>query len=120
MTEKIDIISFCRVLIDLTNKDKCEWHPTSHTFRDHLDLKSGYLEITQYKETEERKKMYVIDLYNNDGSQFVPFVAEKGVDVEAYKVYGDLYKAIWDYYVRTRNEKVNSFLNEIMEISSKK
>ncbi len=125
MSEKIDILSFCRILTDLTNKDKCDWHPTSYTSRDRLVFDTGYLEITLYQESlesqksEERKKWYCIDIYNKDDEQCIPYIAEKGVDNEAFVVFGDLYKAIWAYYIRTRNERISSFLNEIMEHSSK-
>lgn len=119
MTEKIDILSFCRILTDLTKKNKCIWHPTSHTSRDRLDFGTGYLEITLYQESEERKKCYCIDIYNNDDQQYIPFVAEKGVDDEAFRVFGNLYKSVWEYYIRTRNEKIGSFLSEIMEQTSK-
>ena len=114
MSGKIDILSFCRILTDLTQKDKCVWRPTSHTSRDRLDFKTGYIEITLYQKTEQREKCYCIDLYNSEDQQYIPFVAEKGVDNEAYIVFGDL------YYIRTRNEKISSFLDEIMEQTSKK
>lgn len=120
MSHNIDIISFCKILTDLTNKNKCNWKQTSHAFRDRLDFSTGYLEITQYKESEEIKKSYAIDFYSNDGVQYVPYVAEKGIDVELYVAFGDLYKAIWLYYERIRNEKISSFLDEIMEQTSKK
>lgn len=120
MTEKIDILSFCKILTDLTKKNKCIWHPTSHSSRDRLDFKTGYIEITLYQESEQRKKCYCIDFYNSEDQQYIPFIAEKDVDVEAYVVFGDLYKAIWDYYIRTRNEKISIFLDEIMEQTSKK
>lgn len=120
MSEKIDILSFCKILTDLTQKDKCVWRPTSHSSRDRLDFKSGYIEITLYQETKQRKKCYSIDFYNSEDQQYIPFVAEKGIDNEAYVVFGDLYKAIWNYYIRTRNEKISSFLDEIMEQTSKK
>lgn len=119
MKEQIDIISFCKILTDLTNKDKCEWIQTSHVFRDRLDFKSGYLEITQYGETSERNKTYVIDFFGKDDSQYVPFMAEKGVDNVKYEIFGNLYKSIWSYYERKRNEKINTFLEEIMEQTSK-
>lgn len=117
----IDILSFCRILTDLTNKDKCEWRPTSHKSRDRLDFKTGYIEITQYQKSDKRNKFYHIELFNDDDSQFIPFEAEKDkeIDSEAYIVFGNLYKAIWNYYIRTRNEKIGSFFNEIMEVSSK-
>ena len=120
MSGKIDILSFCRILTDLTKKDKCVWRPTSHTSRDRLDFKTGYIEITLYQKTEQREKCYCIDLYNSEDQQYIPFVAEKGIDKETYIVFGDLYKAIWEYYIRTRNEKISSFLDEIMEQTSKK
>ena len=121
MNEKIDILSFCRILTDLTNKDKCDWHPTSHTSRDRLDFKTGYLEITQYQQTDKKNKFYRIDLFDRDDMQYVPFEAEKGIEAEteAYDVFGNLYKAIWEYYIRTRNEKISSFLTEILEQTSK-
>ncbi len=119
MSEKIDILSFCRILTDQTKKDKCVWCPTSHTSWDRLDFKSGYIEITFYQETEQRKKCYCIDFYDSEDQQYIPFVAEKGVDTEAYVIFGDLYKAIWEYYVRTRNQKISSFLDEIFEQTSK-
>lgn len=119
MNGKIDILSFCRILTDLTNKDKCDWRPTSHSSRDRLDFDTGYLEITLYQELKPRKKCYWIDIYNKDDQQYIPFVAEKGVDNDAYIVFGNLYKSIWEYYIRTRNEKITSFLNEIMEQTSK-
>lgn len=119
MIESIDIISFCKILTDLTNKSKCKWRQTSHAYRDRLDFQSGYVEITQYKETQTMKKSYAIDFYNNDGTQYVPYIAEKGIDVDEYKVFGDLYKAIWVYYERLRNEKIGSFLDEVMDITSK-
>lgn len=121
MNGNIDILSFCRILTDLTNKDKCDWHPTSHTSRDRFDFKTGYLEITQYQQTEKKKNFYRIELFNSDDMQYVPFEAEKDneTDAEAYVVFGDLYKSIWDYYIRTRNEKITSFLNEILEQTSK-
>lgn len=120
MSGKIDILSFCKILTDLTKKDKCVWRPTSHTSRDRLDFKSGYLEITLYQETEQRKKCYCIDFYDSEDQQYIPFIAEKEIDNEAYIVFGDLYKAVWDYYIRKRNQKIGSFLDEIMEQTSKK
>lgn len=119
MIESIDIISFCKILTDLTNKGKCKWRQTSHVYRDRLDFESGYVEITQYKESQEMKKSYAIDFYSNDGTQYVPYIAEKEIDVAEYKVFGDLYKAIWAYYEKQRNEKISSFLNEIMDLTSK-
>lgn len=116
----VDIMSFCKILTDLTNKDKCKWQPTSHSSRDHLDFDTGYIEITLYQENEERKKCYCIDIYDNNHMQYIPYIAEKGVNKEEFKVFGNLYKAIWDYYIRTRNEKIDSFLNEILEQTSKK
>lgn len=119
MIESVDIISFCKILTDLTNKGKCEWRQTSHAYRDRLDFESGYVEITQYKESSTMKKLYAIDFYSNEGTQYVPYIAEKDIDVDEYKAFGDLYKAIWEYYTRARNEKISSFLNEIMEQTSK-
>lgn len=120
MIDRIDILSFCRILIDLTNKDKCKWSPSPHNSRDHLDFDSGSIEITQYQETENTKKSYYIDIYNSiDDFRFPPFIAEKNDGGEQYKVFGDLYKAIWAYYERIRDEKITSFLNEILEQSSK-
>lgn len=119
MNGKIDILSFCRILTDLTNKDKCGWRPASHTSRDRLDFDTGYIEITLYQESEARKKSYCLDVYNKDDQQYIPFVAEKGIDNDTYVVFGDLYKSIWEYYSRKRNEKINSFFNEIMEQTSK-
>ena len=120
MSGKIDILSFCKILTDLTNKDKCMWRPTSHTSRDRLDFSTGYIEITLYQKSEQGEKCYCIDMYNNEDQQYIPFVAVKGVNNEEYRVFGNLYKAIWEYYIRTRNEKINSFLDEIMEQTSKK
>ena len=77
MSETIDILSFCRILIDLTNKDKCKWQPASHKSRDRLVFESGYFEITLYQETEQNKKCYCIDIYSNEDMQYMPFIAEK-------------------------------------------
>lgn len=119
MTGKVDIISFCRILTDLTNKDKCNWKQTEHTSRDRLDFESGYIEITQYVESDKSKKFYRIDVYSDDDMQYMPFEAYKGDDVEPYKVFGDLYKAIWSYYERSRSKKIDAFYYEIMDITSK-
>jgi len=122
MIEKIDILSFCRVITDLTNKDKCSWRPTAHKSRDRLDFKTGYIEITLYQEDKEkeRKKCYCIEIFSNDDMQYMPFEAYKGDDGDAYKVFGDLYKAIWSYYERSRSKKIDAFYNEIMDLTSKK
>lgn len=119
MIEKIDILSFCKVLTDLTNKDKCQWRPTPHMSRDRLDFITGYIEITLYPETKDRKKCYCIDLFSNDDIQYMPFEVNKEDEEEAYKVFGDLYKAIWFYYDRIRNNKIISFYKEIMDLTSK-
>lgn len=120
MNVNIDILSFCRILTDLTNKDKCNWAPTSQTSRDRLEFSSGYIEIIQYKGTEDTKKSYYIDIYNTrDDFRYPPYIAEKESENEMYVVFGDLYKAIWAYYERTRNKKINAFLTEILEQSSK-
>lgn len=120
MNANIDILSFCRILTDLTNKDKCNWYPTSQTSRDRLDFDTGYIEIIQYKESEKEKKSYYIDIFNSrDDFRYPPFIAEKEDGNEMYIVFGDLYKAIWSYYERTRNRKINSFLTEILEQTSK-
>lgn len=120
MCDRIDIKSFCKILTDLTNKDKCSWRPTLHASRDRLDFKTGYIEITLYQEKEQMNKYYCIDFYDNEDCQYLPVRAYKGIDNENFIVFGDLYKAIWDYYIRTRNKKMNSFLIEILEQSSKK
>lgn len=116
MNDSIDILSFCRVLTDLTQKGKCKWMQTPHNSRDRLDFKTGYVEITQYQETDKRKKCYVLDFYDDNDSPFIPIIAEKGVeaDADAYKVFGDLYKSIWGYYEKNRNEKIATFYEEIM------
>ncbi len=119
MNNMVDIVSFCKVLTDLTNKDKCMWRQTAHTSRDRLDFKTGYMEITLYQESGDRKKCYCIDLYSDDDMQYMPFTAEKGDDEIEYKVFGDLYKAIWSYYERSRSKKIDAFYNEIMDITSK-
>lgn len=120
MSETIDILSFCRILTDLTNKDKCKWQPASHKSRDRLVFESGYFEITLYQETEQNKKCYCIDIYSNEDMQYMPFIAEKGLNEVEYKVFGDLYKSIWSYYDRARSKKIKSFYDEIMEQTSKK
>lgn len=119
MINKIDIVSFCKVLTDLTNKDKCMWRQTAHTSRDRLDFKTGYMEITLYQASVDRKKCYCIDIYSDDDMPYMPFTAEKGDDEIAFKVFGDLYKSIWAYYERSRGKKLVSFYNEIMEQTSK-
>ena len=120
MNASIDIMSFCRILTDLTKKDKCNWYPTPQTSRERLEFDTGYIEIIQYKETENSKKSYYIDIYNTrDDFRYPPFIAEKEGNNEMYVVFGDLYKAIWNYYERTRIRKINSFLTEILEQSSK-
>ena len=119
MINKIDIVSFCKVLTDLTNKDKCAWRQTAHTSRDRLDFKTGYMEITLYQAGKYRKKCYCIDIYSDDDMQYMPFSAEKDEDVIEYKVFGDLYKSIWAYYERSRSKKIVSFFDEIMEQTSK-
>ena len=119
MTEKIDILSCCRILKDLTNKDKCCWKQTEHISRDRLEFETGCVEITLYQESEDRKKCYWIDIYSDDDMQYMPYIAEKGINEESYKVFGDLYKAIWSYYERSRSLKLTSFYNEIMEKTSK-
>ena len=121
MNVNIDIISFCKILTDLTNKDKCNWYPTSQTSRDRLEFETGYIEIIQYKNLENSRKSYYIDIYNTrDDFRYPPFIAEKEDEYEMYRIFGDLYKAIWAYYERTRDKKINSFLTEILEQSSKK
>ena len=119
MIEMIDILSFCATLTDLTNKDKCKWRRTAHSSRDRLEFQTGYIEITLYQENQERKKCYCIDLFGNDDMLYLPFMAEKGNNEEEFKVFGDLYKSIWAYYDRLRREKISSFFNEIMDLSSK-
>lgn len=119
MDKKIDIISFCKILTDLTNKDKCTWRPTSHKSRDCLDFKSGYIEITLYQETENMSKCYCIDIHDKEDMQYIPFWAEKGNDMMRFEVFGDLYKSIWAYYERKRNAMIDSFYKEIMELTSK-
>lgn len=117
MKGQIDIISFCKILTDLTNKDKCNWNQTSQISRDRLDLKSGYIDITLFEDID--KKYYCIDVFNSNGMQCIPYIAIKGVDIEGYKVYGDLYKSIWEYYERVRNRQLSKLYVELMEITSK-
>lgn len=117
MIGMIDIVSFCKILTDLTNKDKCHWKQTPQISRDRLEVESGYIDITLFEEPE--KKYYSIEMFPNNNEQCVPFVAIKGIDEVEFKVYGDLYKSIWDYYTRIRNKQLNVFYNEIMDITSK-